>query len=129
VLAHGHGHHQHLRLRRRRQAHQNPATTYLYDTTRWVASESAHGRRPEVRLGAGGLAYETDLAGNIQSVPLVDGLGSVRALTDGTGALIQTYRSDALGVPTATQGSSTQPFGFTGEQADPTGLSYLRAHV
>jgi RHS repeat-associated protein len=43
--------------------------------------------------------------------------------------LVQTYRTDAFGAPTATQGSSTQPFGFTGEQADSTGLVYLRARM
>jgi RHS repeat-associated protein len=30
-------------------------------------------------------------------------------------------------VPTASQGSSTQPFGYTGQQADANGLVYLRA--
>ncbi len=79
--------------------------------------------------GAGGLAYETDLAGTVQAVPLVDGLGSVRALTDATGALIQTSRTEPFGVPTQSQGSSTQPFVFTGEQVDPTGLVYLRARM
>jgi RHS repeat-associated protein len=38
-----------------------------------------------------------------------------------------TYRTDEFGVLTATTGSSTQPFGFTGEPRDGTGLSYLRA--
>jgi len=35
-----------------------------------------------------------------------DGLGSVRALTDSTGAVVQTYQSDEFGVPIAsgTQG-------------------------
>ena len=76
-----------------------------------------------------GLAYETDMAGNVQTVSHADGLGSVRALTDGSGNLIQTYKTDPFGVPTATQGTSTQPFGFTGEQVDPTGLVYLRARM
>jgi RHS repeat-associated protein len=58
-----------------------------------------------------------------------DGLGSVRALTDGSGTLTQTYRTDPFGLPTATQGSSSQPFGFTGEQQDGTGLVYLRARM
>jgi RHS repeat-associated protein len=38
-----------------------------------------------------------------------------------------TYRSDEFGNPTATTGSSTQPYRFTGEPRDGTGLSYLRA--
>ncbi len=76
-----------------------------------------------------GLAYETDMTGNVQAVAHADALGSVRALTDGSGNLIETYRTDAFGAPTATQGSSTQPFGYTGEQADMTGLVYLRARM
>lgn len=58
-----------------------------------------------------------------------DGLSSLRALTDSTGSLVQTYRTDAFGVPTATQGSSSQSFQFTGEQLDPTGLVNLRTRI
>jgi RHS repeat-associated protein len=38
-----------------------------------------------------------------------------------------TYRTDEFGIPTATTGTSSQPFGFTGEPRDATGLTYLRA--
>src|SRR6266852_4440267 len=55
--------------------------------------------------------------------------GSVRALTNSMGTLIQAYRSDPFGVATATHGTSTLPFGFTREQADPTRLAYLRARA
>jgi RHS repeat-associated protein len=50
-----------------------------------------------------------------------DGLGSVRALTDNTGSVVQTYQTDEFGVPLAsgTQGSNSQPFAFTGEERDP----------
>ena len=72
-----------------------------------------------------GLAYA--VAGSSIEVYHPDRLGSVRALTDATGAVIATYRTDEWGIPTATTGSSSQPFGFTGEPADATGLSYLRS--
>ena len=36
-----------------------------------------------------GLAYETDLAGNVQAVLHADGLGSTRALTDIQGNLVE----------------------------------------
>ncbi len=65
-------------------------------------------------------------ARNIQA-DHTDGLGSVRAITDGSGNLIQTYQTDPFGVPTQAQGSSTQPFQFTGQQRDGNGLIYLRA--
>ena len=59
-----------------------------------------------------------------------DGLGSVRAITDATGSVVQTYQTDEFGVPLAagTRGTKTQPFGYTGERRDAeTGFLYLRA--
>jgi RHS repeat-associated protein len=76
-----------------------------------------------------GLAYAVDSGGAI-SVYHSDGLGSARALSDASGAVIATYETDEFGVPTATQGASTQPFQYTGEQRDPeTGFVYLRARM
>ena len=73
--------------------------------------------------GAGTAAHSSF---NVQ-VYHTDGLGSVRAITNGSGTLIQTYQTDEFGIPTSSQGTSTQPFGFTGQQADGSGLIYLRA--
>jgi len=56
-----------------------------------------------------------------------DRLGSVRALTNGSGAVSASYQTDEWGVPTVTTGGSAQPFGFTGEPRDGTGLTYLRS--
>ena len=73
-----------------------------------------------------GLAFAVDTSGN----PLVyhtDGLGSVRALTDASGSVVQTYQYDEYGNVMASSGSITQPFQYTGEQVDETGLIYLRA--
>jgi RHS repeat-associated protein len=61
------------------------------------------------------------------SVFHADALGSVRVLTDGTGRPIQTYQTDEFG--NGLPQPRTQPFGFTGEQQDPSGLVYLRARV
>lgn len=72
-----------------------------------------------------GLAYA--VSGSSIEVYHADRLGSVRAITDATGAVTATYRTDEYGVPTASTGSSGQPFTFTGEPRDATGLSYLRA--
>ena len=102
-------------------------TSFVYDVSGKLPMVLTDGTRKYV-YGVG-LVYETDMAGNVQGVSHADGLGSVRALTDGSGNLIQTYKTDPFGVPTATQGTSTQPFGFTGEQADPTGFVYLRARM
>ncbi|MCC6627279.1 MAG: hypothetical protein IT340_07740 [Chloroflexi bacterium] len=49
-----------------------------------------------------GLAYA--VSGSSVEVYHTDGLGSVRALTDGAGALVQTQATDEFGAPTATVG-------------------------
>ncbi|HVB97302.1 MAG TPA: hypothetical protein VNG11_06185, partial [Chloroflexota bacterium] len=65
-----------------------------------------------------GLAYAADANGNLQ-VYHTDGLGSVRAISDNNGNVIQTYQTDPFGVPTQVQGTSTQPFQFTGQRKNP----------
>jgi YD repeat-containing protein len=57
-----------------------------------------------------------------------DGLGSVTSLTNGAGALAQTYTYDSFGNLTASQGTLTNPFRYTGREFDSeTGLYYYRA--
>ncbi|MBI4492385.1 MAG: RHS repeat-associated core domain-containing protein [Chloroflexi bacterium] len=59
-----------------------------------------------------------------------DGLGSVRAITDASALVVQTYQTDEFGVATLTQGTDSQPFQYTGEQRDgETGFAYLRARM
>jgi RHS repeat-associated protein len=99
-------------------------TSYVYDANQTLPVVLTDGSRKYV-YGLS-LAYSVDAAGNVQ-VYHTDGLGSVRALTDGSGNLIETYQTDPFGVPTAMQGASTQPFQFTGQQRDSSGLIYLRA--
>lgn len=72
-----------------------------------------------------GLAYGVN--GSSLEVYHADRLGSVRELTDATGAVIATYRTDEWGIPTQVTGTSGQPFRFTGEPFDGTGLLHLRA--
>lgn len=74
-----------------------------------------------------GLAYTVDGSGNVQVVH-TDGLGSVRALTDGSGNVTQTFATDEFGNAALTQGGNTEPFRYTGQQLDSeTGLYDLRA--
>ena len=57
-----------------------------------------------------------------------DGLGSITSLTNGTGAVAQTYTFDSFGKQTASTGSLTNPFQYTAREFDPeTGLYYYRA--
>ena len=57
-----------------------------------------------------------------------DGLGSVTSLSNSAGALAQTYTFDSFGKQTASSGSLTNPFQYTGRELDSeTGLYYYRA--
>lgn len=57
-----------------------------------------------------------------------DGLGSVRALTDGTQAVTDTYDFDAFGKLLTSTGTTPNNYLFAGEQLDPNvGFYYLRA--
>lgn len=57
-----------------------------------------------------------------------DGLGSITSLSNGAGALAQTYTFDSFGKQTATSGSLTNPFQYTARESDAeTGLYYYRA--
>jgi RHS repeat-associated protein len=60
------------------------------------------------------------------SYPLTDALGSVRAVASATASVVATANYDAFGAVRSSTGQSSI-FGFTGQQTDPTGLSYLRA--
>jgi RHS repeat-associated protein len=66
----------------------------------------------------------------VTSYYLTDGLGSTRALTDGAGAVTDTYSYDVYGAVRAQTGTTNNDYRFTGEQADDNanrGLYYLRA--
>ncbi len=57
-----------------------------------------------------------------------DGLGSVSSLSNAAGALAQTYTFDSFGKQTASSGSLTNPFQYTGRELDSeTALYYMRA--
>lgn len=59
---------------------------------------------------------------------LYDGLGSTRALSDGSGAVTDTYDYEAFGEVLASSGTTENNFRFTGEQYDESlGQYYLRA--
>ena len=58
----------------------------------------------------------------------IDGLSSVASLSNAAGALVQTYTYDSFGKQTASSGSLTNPFQFTGREFDgETSLYFLRA--
>jgi RHS repeat-associated protein len=106
-----------------RQVGANPAVRYVSDLGSRLPVTIDDGTRKYV-YGLG-LAYAVQ--GSTIEVYHADRLGSVRVLTNGPGAVVATYRADEWGVPMVSSGSSAQPFGFTAEPVDATGLIYLRA--
>jgi RHS repeat-associated protein len=57
-----------------------------------------------------------------------DALGSITALTNSAGSVANTYRYDSFGKLTASTGTLTNPFQYTGREFDPeTGAYYYRA--
>ena len=57
-----------------------------------------------------------------------DGLGSVTSLSNAAGSVAQTYTFDSFGKQTASSGSLTNPFQYTGREFDSeTNLYYYRA--
>ncbi len=69
---------------------------------------------PLAKYAAGALTYYS-----------VDGLGSVVAETDGSGAVVNTAAYDAWGIPQ--QAGSIGLFGYTGRESTGSGLWFLRA--
>jgi RHS repeat-associated protein len=106
-----------------RQVGAGPLTRYVTDPSGSLPVTIADGARRYVwDLG---LAYA--VSGSSVEVYHADRLGTVRELTGPTGAIVAAYRSDEYGLPTLGLGSAGQPFRFTGEPLDATGLVYLRA--
>lgn len=64
---------------------------------------------------------------NAWSYYLPDRLGSVRQLTDHSGAVTLARSYDPFGNGLEQVGAGQSTFGYTGEQMDPTGLVFLRA--
>ncbi len=106
-----------------RQVGAGPVTRYVTDVNAPLPIVVDDGTRTYIY--GQGLAYAVT-AGGIE-VYHTDRLGSVRELTNGAGTVTDTYRSDEWGSPISSTGSSSQPFGYTGEPRDGTGLTYLRA--
>lgn len=108
-----------------------PNARYLYDGLNLVQEQNGTGTVLANTLSGPGLDQvyrRTEAAGNRNF--LTDAQGSVIALSDGaaTPTVPKSYTYAPYGAQTTTGTASTNPFGFTGREADQTsGLQYNRA--
>jgi RHS repeat-associated protein len=100
-----------------------PVTRYVTDPAAGLPVTIDDGTRKYV-WGLG-LAYSA--AGTATEVQHADRLGSIRAITDGSGTVVGSFRTDEFGIPTASTGAGSSPFRYSGEPVDASGLTYLRA--
>ncbi|MCK6629792.1 MAG: RHS repeat-associated core domain-containing protein [Anaerolineae bacterium] len=99
------------------------ATNYALDPTglAQVLIETTSGQSTHYLPGL------AQYGGNAWSYYLPDRLGSVRQLTDPSGAVMLARSYDPFGNGLEQVGGGQSVFGYTGEQTDPTGLVFLRA--
>jgi RHS repeat-associated protein len=102
---------------------------YAYDSDNLVEETNASGA--VVARYSQDLAIDAPLAmlrNSATSYYEQDGIGTVTSLSNTAGALAQTYTFDSFGNQTASSGSLSNPFRFTGREFDSeSGLYYMRA--
>lgn len=115
--------------RRIQKSSSSGITSYLYDGDGLL--EELDGTGTAVARYAQGPSVDepfTMVRGGATNNYNFDGLGSITSLASTTGSVTQTYTFDTFGKRTATNGSITNPFEYTGRELDSeTGLLYLRA--
>ena len=115
--------------RRASKSINGTATQYIYDTIAGLAYVLSEKTGISTTL----YTYGTDLVAltapdTTQSYYHYDGLGSTRALSNGSGQVTVRYSYDAFGAVRTSSGTASTSFKFTGEQSDDEiGLIYLRA--
>jgi RHS repeat-associated protein len=102
---------------------------YAYDGDNLIEETNSSGA--VVARYSQGLSIDEPLAmlrSGTTSYYNADGLGSITSLANGAGALAQTYTFDSFGKQTASSGSLTNPFRYTGREFDAeTSLYFYRA--
>ena len=104
--------------------------SFVWDTAGSVPlllQESTPSATTSYVYGLGGTPIE-QITGSAALWLATDDLGSVRQLTDDTGAVVSTVTYDAYGNVVTNTGAATSPFGYAGQYRDAeSGLYYLRA--
>jgi RHS repeat-associated protein len=113
--------------RRRAKTISGTTTQFLYDGSNAVQELSAGTPTANLLTGLGGDEYlsRTDTAGARSF--LTDALGSTVALADGSATVQTEYSYSPFGATTTSGAATSNSLGFTGREADGTGLYYYRA--
>ena len=104
-------------------------TNYLYDDDNLIEAVDQNGNVVAKYAQDQGIDEPlAESASGATSFYEQDGLGSVTSLTNSSGALALSYTYDSFGKITASSGSVSNPFRYTGRDFDSeTGLYYYRA--
>jgi RHS repeat-associated protein len=116
--------------RRIYKSSSSATSIFAYDGDNLIEETNSSGA-VVARYAQQGLNIDEPLAmlrGGTSSYYQLDGLKSVTSLSTMAGALAQTYTFDSFGRQTASSGSLTNPFQYTGRESDiETNLYFLRA--
>jgi RHS repeat-associated protein len=114
--------------RRIQKSGPNFTGIFLYDGANLIETVSASGT--EISSYTETQNIDEPLAehrGSTTNYYSADGLGSITSLSSSTGTLADTYTYDSFGNLTASTGTITNPFQYTGRDYDPeSGLRYYR---
>ena len=107
----------------------SPVTTdYLWDYNRSLPVVVVDDGTLSYVYGAGTTPMMSIDGSDEELFYMSNGLGSTTDIIDDSQTVTDTYTYDAFGAPTHDSGTSTQPFGYTGQQTDSDSeLQYLRA--
>jgi RHS repeat-associated protein len=102
-------------------------TTYTMDYNAGLTQVLDDGANAYL-YGVGRIAQESQPVAGAPRVDyfLGDALGSIRQMTDASGAITLAKAYDPYGAVSAASGVGSTNYGFTGEQTDPSGFIYLR---
>jgi RHS repeat-associated protein len=105
------------------------ATNYLYDGSSSIEELDASGGVLARYVQGGSIDEPLSMQrAGANSFFSADGLGSITSLTNAAGLIAETYSLDSFGKQTASTGSLSNPFQYTGREFDSeTGLYYYRA--
>ncbi len=111
------------------KTHNGSTTGYVREGGTVYCTLDGSGAIQSYNVFAGLLLYSLDTAGTI-SVYHGDERGSVVAITDGSGTVLQAYAYDPYGKVAAAAGALASPFRFVGKRgvlADENGLYHMQA--